>query len=75
MNLNHRESRINALGVEQLKGLYEASNITVDSSSDLSVAAKGVKATPNLALWLLTLAMLFWIAENLLAHKIARRAL
>ena len=75
VNLNHRESRINALGVEQLKGLYEASNITVDSSSDLSVAAKGVKATPNLALWLLTLAMLFWIAENLLAHKIARRAL
>ena len=57
----------------ELSKIYGPMGVVIDGSSDLSVAFAGIDAASGLSNLCLLLAVLFWIGENLLAHRIARR--
>ncbi|MDP6524463.1 MAG: BatA domain-containing protein [Kiritimatiellia bacterium] len=73
VNVNPHESMIVSMQTSDLSKIYGPMGIVVDDSSDLSVAFSGIGTASGLSNLCLVLAILFWIGENLLAHRIARR--
>ena len=73
VNVNPHESRIVSMQTSELSKIYGPMGVVIDGSSDLSVAFAGIGAGSGLSNLCLLLAVLFWIGENLLAHRIARR--
>ena len=73
VNVNPHESRIVSMQTSELSKIYGPMGVVVDGSSDLSVAFANIGAGSGLSNVCLLLAVLFWISENLLAHRIARR--
>jgi len=73
VNVNPREGKIISMQAGELSKVYGPMGVVTDGSSDLSVAFAGIGTASGLSNLCLALAVLFWIAENLLAHRIARR--
>ena len=73
VNVNPYESRIASMQTAELSKIYGPMGVVIDGSSDLSVAFAGIGTASGLSNLCLLLAVLFWISENLLAHRIARR--
>ncbi len=67
-----REGAIRCLGAGKLKELYGPSGAGVEDSDRLSVSLAGLQASPDIARLLLILALLAWIAENVLARRMSQ---
>ncbi|RMD80092.1 MAG: hypothetical protein D6820_07240, partial [Lentisphaerae bacterium] len=64
---------IRTMGVEELTRQYGPAGVLVDGSESLNKAFEGLQSSADLSTLFLILATLFWLGENLLGHRIARR--
>lgn len=75
VNLDIREGNIKTLEKGVVESTFTPMGVVVDLSGDeLSTSLGKIEPTMELATIFLILAFLFWVAENLLAYKITKRA-
>lgn len=75
VNLDIREGNIKCLEKGVVESTFTPLGVVVDlSGEELSTSLNKIEPTMELATIFLILAFLFWVAENLLAYKITKRA-
>jgi len=75
VNLDTREGNIKCLEKGVIESTFTPQGVVVDlSGEELSTSLNKIEPMMELAVIFLILAFLFWVAENLLAYKITKRA-